>query len=49
VRIAAQVLGHAAFTTTEKHYNLAQGQQVATAWHKTLDELRRAGKGKGRA
>jgi site-specific recombinase XerD len=48
VRIAAQVLGHAAFATTEKHYNLAQGQQAATAWHETLDGLRRAGKGKGR-
>jgi integrase len=37
VRIAAQVLGHAAFSTTEKHYNLARGQEAATAWHRTLN------------
>jgi integrase len=41
VRIAAQVLGHGSFRTTERHYNLAQGQQAASAWHETLDGLRR--------
>jgi len=40
VRLAAQVLGHAAFATTEKHYNLARSQEAATSWHQTLDGLR---------
>jgi len=40
VRIAAQVLGHGSFRTTERHYNLAQGQRAAIAWHETLDGLR---------
>jgi hypothetical protein len=40
VWLAAQVLGHAAFATTEKHYIRAQGQQAAIAWHEILDELR---------
>jgi integrase len=40
VRIAAQVLGHGSFRTTERHYNLAQGQRATTAWHETLDGLR---------
>jgi len=43
VRIAAQVLGHAAFGTTERHYNLARGEEAATAWHQTIDGLRRRG------
>jgi site-specific recombinase XerD len=41
VRIAAQVLGHGAFSTTERHYNLARGQEAAESWHETLDRLRR--------
>ena len=47
VRIAAQVLGHGAFSTTERHYNLARGQEAADSWHATLDGLRRTGKPKG--
>ena len=46
VRIAAQVLGHAAFATTEKYYNLARAQEAATVWHQTLDALRWGGKPK---
>jgi integrase/recombinase XerD len=42
VRIAAQVLGHAAFATTERHYNLARSQDAASAWHQVLDGLRQA-------
>jgi site-specific recombinase XerD len=49
VRIAAQVLGHGAFSTTERHYNLARGQEAAERWHATLDGLRRAGRRKGSA
>jgi integrase/recombinase XerD len=41
VRIAAQVLGHATFATTERHYNLARSQDAASAWHQILDGLRR--------
>ena len=41
MRIAAQVLGHAAFATTERHYNLARGQEAADSWHQILDGLRR--------
>jgi hypothetical protein len=41
VRIAAQVLGHGAFGTTKRHYNLARGQEAAESWHATLDGLRR--------
>ena len=41
VRIAAQVLGHGSFATTERHYNLARGQEANTTWHQTLDGLRR--------
>ena len=41
VRIAAQVLGHGAFSTTERHYNLARGQEAATTWHQILEGLRR--------
>jgi site-specific recombinase XerD len=41
VRIAAQVLGHGAFATTERHYNLARGQEAADSWHQILGRLRR--------
>lgn len=44
VRIAAQVLGHGSFATTERHYNLAQGQKAAESWHQVLDRGRRQGK-----
>ena len=41
VRIAAQVLGHGAFGTTERHYDLARGQEAAESWHQILGRLRR--------
>ena len=41
VRVAAQVLGHGAFSTTERHYNLARSQEAAESWHEMLDGLRR--------
>ena len=31
--IAARLLGHRSFATTERYYNLARGNQAATAWH----------------
>jgi integrase len=40
VRIAAQVLGHGTSATTERHYNLARGQEAAESCHQTLDGLR---------
>ena len=40
VRLAAQVLGHASFATTEKHYNLANSLDAGQAWHATVDEIR---------
>jgi integrase/recombinase XerD len=47
VRMAAQVLGHGSFATTERHYNLARGEEAAGRWHQALDGLRRAGRPKG--
>ncbi len=44
VRVAAQVLGHGAFATTERHYNLARGQEATESWHRALEGLRRAGR-----
>ena len=32
VRIAAQILGHASFATTERHYNLARSLDAGQAW-----------------
>jgi integrase len=49
VRIAAEVLGHSSLATTERHYDLARGQEAATSWHTTLDRLRRAGMRQGSA
>lgn len=43
VRTAAQVLEHGALSTTERHYNLARGQEAADSGHKMLDGLRRMG------
>ena len=40
VRIAAQILGHASFATTERHYNLARSLDAGQAWLATLDQLR---------
>jgi hypothetical protein len=45
VGIAAQVLGHGTLAT-ERHYNLARGQEAAARWHETLDRLRRREKRK---
>ncbi len=45
VRVAAQVLGHGSFGTTERHYNLARGEEAAGRWHQALDRLRRRGRG----
>jgi hypothetical protein len=44
VGIASQVLGHGSLATTERHYNLARGQEATESWHETLDRLRRAKK-----
>jgi integrase len=38
-QLAARVLGHAAFTITEKYYSFACSQEATTAWHQTLDGL----------
>ena len=40
VRIAAQILGHASFATTERYYNLARSLDAGQAWLATLDQLR---------
>jgi integrase len=40
VRIAARLLGHRSFATTERHYNLARMAEAAAAWQDTLDQLR---------
>ena len=39
VRLAAPLLGHRSYTTTERHYNLAQGNQAAAAWHDVLARI----------
>ena len=39
VRLAAPLLGHRSYTTTERHYNLAQGNQAAIAWHDVLEKI----------
>jgi integrase len=36
VRLAAPLLGHRSFATTERHYNLARTSGAATAWHDLL-------------
>ena len=40
VRMAAQLLGHRSFATTERFYNLARASEAAKAWHLTLKQLR---------
>ena len=40
VRIAAQILGHGSFATTEKHYNLARASEASRAYHAAIDGLR---------
>ena len=39
VRLAAPLLGHRSYTTTERYYNLAQGNQAATALHDVLAKI----------
>ena len=41
--MAARLLGHRSFATTERYYNLARAAEAARAWQKILDRLR--GKG----
>jgi len=41
VRIAAVILGHSRFETTERHYNLARSVDAAANYHHHLDRLRR--------
>jgi integrase len=40
IRIAASVLGHRRFATTERHYNLARSVEAAADYHSHLDRLR---------
>jgi integrase len=40
VRIAAAVLGHRSFATTERHYNLARSAEAAADYHSYLDRFR---------
>ena len=40
VRMAARLLGHRSFATTERYYNLARASEAASAWHETLHRLR---------
>ena len=39
VRLAAPLLGHRSFSTTERHYNLARLTEAATAWHDLLKNI----------
>ena len=39
VRLAAPLLGHRSFATTERHYNLARTTEAATAWHDLLASI----------
>jgi integrase/recombinase XerD len=39
VRLAAPLLGHRSFATTERHYNLARTAEAATAWHNLLASI----------
>jgi integrase len=43
VRIAARLLGHRCFTTTERYYNLARMAEAVAGWQDTLDQLRSDG------
>ena len=40
VRMAARLLGHRSFATTERFYNLARANEAAIAWHETLVKIR---------
>ena len=39
VRLAAPLLGHRSYTTTERHYNLARVTEAAGAWHDVLANI----------
>jgi hypothetical protein len=39
VRLAAPLLGHRSFATTERHYNLARAAEAASAWHRVLEGI----------
>jgi integrase len=41
VRMAAAILGHRSFATTERHYNMARSMQAGHAFHHVLKERRR--------
>ncbi len=41
VRIAATILGHRSFSTTERHYNLARSLEAASDYHQLLEQIRR--------
>lgn len=40
VRIAAQILGHATFTTTERHYRMSRSAEAARSYQRALQKLR---------
>jgi integrase/recombinase XerD len=40
VRIAAQVLGHGTFATTERHYRMPRSAEAARSYHCELQKLR---------
>ena len=39
VRVAAQVLGHASFATTERHYRMSRSAEATRIYQTVLDEL----------
>jgi integrase/recombinase XerD len=43
VRLAAPLLGHRSYATTERYYNLARDHQAATAWHDVLEKIAEEG------
>ena len=45
VRMAAQLLGHATFATTERHYRMSRSVEAARAYHSMLAKRRREGGG----
>lgn len=40
VRIAAQILGHRSFATTEKYYRLARAADASRAYQAAIEALR---------
>jgi integrase/recombinase XerD len=43
VRMAAQLLGHATFATTERYYRMSRSVEAARAYHCVLAKRRREG------